>query len=103
MQDILLMTDGVYRIKLGTSLIPINSKTRGTAHVDNIGKIPSLILQAHYTMKDLNFELIPYALPNWADNIETIISKYYHENQTINQVSWEPTTTSWDVLQVSYP
>lgn len=77
MKQILLMTDGIYRAVVGTSLVPINSTTRGTAHIDNINSIPSLQVKTSYILKANKFEVIPYPLPKWADNIEIILAKYY--------------------------
>ena len=87
MKTILLMTDGIYRTVVGTSLIPINSTTRGTAHTDNLNTIPSLQVKTVYNLKVNKFEVIPYPLPKWGDNIETILAKYYevlNENQKPN-------------------
>ena len=77
MKQILLMTDGIYRAVVGTSLVPINSTTRGTTHYDNVNSIPSLQVKTVYNLKANKFEVIPYPLPKWADNIETILAKYY--------------------------
>lgn len=77
MKIILLMTDGIYRAVIGTSLVPINSTTRGTAHISNLNKIPTLIVDKVYFIKENKFDLIPYPMSKWDTNIETIVTKYY--------------------------
>lgn len=79
MKIILLMTDGIYRAVIGTSLVPINSTTRGTAHISNLNNIPTLIVDKVYFIKENKFDLIPYPISKWDTNIETIITKYYNE------------------------
>lgn len=77
MKIILLMTDGIYRAVIGTSLVPINSTTRGTAHISNLNKIPTLAVNKVYFIKENKFDLIPYPMSKWDTNIETIVTKYY--------------------------
>lgn len=83
------MTDGIYRVVVGTSLIPINSTARGTAHIDNCNSLPSLIVEKTYTLKDNKFDLIPYPLSKWSDNIQIILTKYYDEvsNENTNKTT----------------
>ena len=117
MKIILLMTDGIYRAVIGTSLVPINSTTRGTAHISNLNKIPTLTVNKVYFIKENKFDLIPYPMSKWGTNIETIVTKYYdnisdtyaleqlgeyYENQKLNSPNWTTTNLSTALLQASY-
>ena len=117
MKIILLMTDGIYRAVIGTSLVPINSTTRGTAHISNLNKIPTLTVNKVYFIKENKFHLIPYPMSKWGTNIETIVTKYYdnisdtyaleqlgeyYENQKLNSPNWTTTNLSTALLQASY-
>lgn len=73
------MTDGIYRAVIDTSLVPINSTTRGTAHISNLNKIPTLTVNKVYFIKENKFDLIPYPMSKWGTNIETIVTKYYND------------------------